>query len=52
MTKTQEIAELKLKLKEMTELYERVSSERLVYIALWCEVPVEQRMKIHERLKN
>lgn len=44
------IKELQHKLKEITELYERVSSERIVYITLWCEVPVEQRLQIHASL--
>lgn len=44
------IKELESKLKEITELYERISSERLVYISLWCEVPTEQRLRIHALL--
>ncbi len=43
------IARLKRKLRKVTELYHRISSERLVYIDLWCEVPIELRMEIHER---
>ncbi len=52
MTISQELENLEQQLHEITELYERVSADRQLYIKLWCKVPVEQRMAIHEHINE
>lgn len=43
------VAELIYAYKELYELYERVSADRINYISLWEQIPVEQRMEIHKK---
>lgn len=41
--------DLHLAFLDLYNLYQHVSSDRINYINLWEQVPVEDRMKIHEK---
>ena len=48
----EEVKDLEIEIRKINSLYQRVSNDRQVYISLWEQVPVKQRLQIHAALEN